>query len=236
MTSLLQLDSTPREGLVWGQRDIDQTEVEAFADALPLRDSDRRAIVSTLLHFPAACQVRGMFFDGLVNVIKKERDTDTAERLMLHAGVRGRAIPFGLLPHRDFYKLYFMAAPVLYPQQPLEYGMQRIAETFYPVFRDSMVGRTLSAMMGSDPRRILDRLVDAYKMSVQDNEHSVRVSGDRGMLWECRVEPSPFYAETFRGIALGTLESHGVKGGRVETVSRVADGQEHNRWVFRITW
>ena len=45
---------------------------------------------------------------------------------------------------------------------PLELAMDRIAETFYPVFRDSMVGRTLSAMMGKDPRRVLERLVDAY--------------------------------------------------------------------------
>ena len=45
---------------------------------------------------------------------------------------------------------------------PLELAMDHIAETFYPVFRDSMVGRTLSAMMGKDPRRVLERLVDAY--------------------------------------------------------------------------
>ena len=77
---------------------------------------------------------------------------------------------------------------------------------------------------------------DAYKMSVQDNEHAVRVSGERAMIWECRVEPSPFYADTFRGIVSGTLKSHGVLGGRVETISRVADGPEHARWVFRISW
>jgi uncharacterized protein (TIGR02265 family) len=99
-----------------------------------------------------------------------------------------------------------------------------------------MVGRTLSAMMGSDPRRILNKLVDAYQMSVQDNTHSVRVVEDRAMLWECRVEPSPFYADTFRGIVLGTLGSHGVQGGKVDVVSRTSDGAEHTRWVFRISW
>jgi uncharacterized protein (TIGR02265 family) len=232
----LHLDSTPREGLDWGLRAIDQSEVESFAAALPLSAADQRAIVATLFHFPSECQVRGMFFDGLVNVIKRQRDATLADQLMAHAGVRGRVIPFALLPHRDFYKLYFMAAPVLHPNVPLEQAMERIAETFYPVFRDSMVGRTLSAMMGKDPRRVLERLVDAYKMSVQDNEHAVRMSGEHAMIWECRVEPSPFYADTFRGIVSGTLKSHGVLGGRVETISRVADGPEHARWVFRISW
>ncbi|MEZ4326547.1 MAG: DUF2378 family protein [Polyangiales bacterium] len=236
MTTLLQLDATPREGLQWGRGEVAECEIEAFAAALPLGAADQRAIVATLSNFPSECQVRGMFFDGLVNVIKKERDADTAERLMLHAGVRARAIPFALLPHRDFYKLYFMAAAVLYPDLSLDRSMQRIAETFYPVFRDSMVGRTLSAMMGSDPRRILAKLVDAYSMSVQDNSHSVRVSEEHAMLWECRVEPSPFYGGTFRGIVLGTLHSHGVTGGKVDVVSRVADGPEHTRWVFRISW
>ncbi len=232
----LRLDSTPREGLDWGLRAIDKNEVEAFAAELPLSVADQRGIVSTLLHFPSECQVRGMFFDGLVNVIKRKQEGPLADQLMAHAGVKGRVIPFALLPHRDFYKLYFMAAPVLYPSLPLEQSMERIAETFYPVFRDSMVGRTLSAMMGKDPRKVLERLVDAYTMSVQDNQHSVRMAGEHAMLWECRVEPSPFYADTFRGIVLGTLKSHGVLGGRVETVSRVADGLEHTRWVFRISW
>ena len=232
----LRLDSTPREGLDWGLRAIDKNEVEAFAAELPLSVADQRGIVSTLLHFPSECQVRGMFFDGLVNVIKRKQEGPLADQLMAHAGVKGRVIPFALLPHRDFYKLYFMAAPVLYPSLPLEQSMERIAETFYPVFRDSMVGRTLSAMMGKDPRKVLERLVDAYTMSVQDNQHSVRMAGEHAMLWECRVEPSPFYADTFRGIVLGTLKSHGVLGGRVETVSRVADGLEHTRRVFRISW
>ena len=60
-----------------------------------------------------------MFFDGLVNVIKRQRDATLADQLMAHAGVRGRVIPFALLPHRDFYKLYFMAAPVLHERLKL---------------------------------------------------------------------------------------------------------------------
>src|SRR5690606_3728275 len=101
---------------------------------------------------------------------------------------------------------------------PLEVAMLRVAETFYPELKDSMVGRTLSAMMGSDPGRVLERLVDAYNMSVQDNEHAVRATGPRSMLWECRVEPSPFYGDTFRGIVQGTLRSHGATGVRIDTV------------------
>lgn len=220
----------------WGARDISRDEAEAFAEALRIQPDDRRRVAETLLIFPHACQVRGMFFDGLVNVIRAERDNAMATRLMERAGVKGRAIPFGFLPHRDFYKLYFVAADALYPGVPLDRAMERISETFYPVFRDSMVGRTLSALLGSDPQRVLERLVDAYNLSVQDNEHAVRAISPRSMLWDCRVEPSPFYASTFRGIVRGTMRSHGVPQPTIETVSRLADGPQNVRWVFGVSW
>ena len=44
----LHLDSTPREGLDWGLRAIDQSEVESFAAALPLSAADQRAIVAAV--------------------------------------------------------------------------------------------------------------------------------------------------------------------------------------------
>ena len=146
-----------------------------------------------------------MFFDGLVNVIRKEIGPAGASDMMVRCGVKGRAIPFSFLPHRDFYKLYFTAAAELYPRESLAMGLQHIAETFYPVFRSSMVGRTMGALMGDNPSRILDRLVDAYNMSIQDNEHSVKQVGEREMRWQCRVEPNPYYDHTFRGIVNGTI-------------------------------
>ena len=220
----------------WGALDIGRDTAWTFAQHLRLDERDARSVAETLEYFPHQCQVRGMFFDGLVNVIKSEYSATTANELMRETGVKGRMIPFAFLPHRDFYKLYFAAAARLHPNRPLGDGLEAIAKTFYPVFRSSMVGRTLGVMIGKDPRKVLERLVDAYNLSVQDNEHAVRPVGTRSMIWECRVEPSPFYNRTFAGIVAGTMDSHGVRAPRIEQISRIADGRNNVRWVFGIKW
>lgn len=220
----------------WGRTRITAKEAETFSQAVDATLSEREAIRQTLLHFPSACMVRGMFFDGLVNVIRKLAGPTVTTELMAASGVRGRAIPFAFLPHRDFYKLYFMSARALYPDESLEAGLEHIAETFYPVFRDSMVGRTMSALTGNSPVRVVSRLVDAYSLSVQDNKHAAYQTGEREMRWDCRVEPSPLYAATFRGIITGTMQSHGIGTPSVTVLSHETDGEDHGVWSFGVRW
>ena len=139
------------------------------------------------------------------------------------------------MPHRDFYKLYFLASATLYPSRGLEHGFERIAEDFYPTFRQSMVGRTLSAFMGSDPIVVLDRLAQAYRVSIPWNEHEVAAEGSGRATWRCRVEPSELYPATFRGIIRGTMQSHGVEEPEVEVLDQRRDG-DGLRWELGIRW
>lgn len=219
----------------WGEREISALEVQAFAREFGPTPNARLAIASTLERFPLACQVRGMFFDGLANVIRKHLGDREANALMDRVGVPRRCVAFALYPHRDFYKLYFAAAPRLHPNVSFDQAMLRIAETFYPVFRESMLGRTMAPLMGREPAKILGRLAQAYSISIPWNEHKLTPDGLNAATWECRVEPSAFYRNTLRGIVRGTLTSHNVEDARVEVV-HFQEFTDQSRYTFEITW
>lgn len=223
------------EGAEWGGLAIEPDVASAFANQIQCDAVDRERVRRTLLEFPVECRVRGMFFQGLVDTISRGRAADRVKLLLEQAGVHSRFVPFTLMPHRDFYKLYFLASAALYPGKPLEYGFERIAEDFYPTFRASMVGRTLSAFIGSDNITILDRLAQAYQLSVPWNEHSVRKDGDSRAVWTCKVEPSDLYPATFRGIVRGAMSSHGVTRSNTDVLVARRDG-DAMRFEFAIRW
>ncbi|MFK8002119.1 MAG: DUF2378 family protein [Polyangiales bacterium] len=219
----------------WGERDVSTLEAQAFAREFGPDRNSQSGITTTLERFPHACQVRGMFFDGLANVVRKKLGAIETNELMDRVGVPRRCVGFALYPHRDFYKLYFAAAPRLHPSVSFADALGRIAETFYPVFRESMLGRTMAPLMGREPAKILSRLAQAYSISIPWNEHKLTPGGDSAATWECRVEPSTFYPNTLRGIVRGTLASHDVDDARVEVVS-VQELSDQSRYTFEITW
>ncbi len=219
----------------WGARVIEASEAEAFATQMNVTSRDRERVRRVLQDFPVACQVRGMFFQGLVDTIARSRSYEEAKALVKAGGVRTRFVPFSLMPHRDFYKLYFLAAALLFPGYPLDYGFERIAEDFYPTFRTSMVGRTISAFIGSEPITVLERLAQAYRVSIPWNEHDVEADGVRSARWLCKVEPSDLYPATFRGIIRGTMHSHGVNEPTVDLVDSKRQ-EDAIRYEFAIQW
>jgi uncharacterized protein (TIGR02265 family) len=219
----------------WGSGAITSAEAEAFASHVPVSAAERHRVACILAEFPVECQVRGMFFQGLVDTITRTADRTASERLLGEAGVHTRFIPFVLMPHRDFYKLYFLAAATMFPGKPLEHGFERIAEDFYPTFKESMVGRTLSAFIGKEAFTVLERLAQAYQMSVPWNEHAVQKDGDKGAVWKCKVEPSALYPATFKGIVRGTMRAHGISEPWVTPLGERRDG-DAIRFEFRIRW
>lgn len=220
---------------LWANKTITLKDAEAFAASVEVTGSGRRIVAETLAAFPVACQVRGMFFDGLVDVVVAQKGKPAAMALQEKAQVASSRVAFSLYPHRDFYKLFFLASPLLYPGAPLEEGLRRIAETFYPVFRDSFVGKTMSPFMGKDPAVMVKRLSEAYKLSIPWNEHTVVDETARSLTWTCKVEPCPLYPAIFTGIVQGTMKSHGVAEPRVSTLSSLfKDGALHAK--FRVGW
>lgn len=227
--------SSARSERSWGRGEISAAEVEAFARRVDVAPSERAVITRTLLEFPQDVLSRGMFFDGLVKAVRAQCGAEVCARIVAEAEIPRSTHSFQLYPHRDFYKLFFYAAPLLHRGRPLADGMQAIAETFYPVFRESMVGRTMALLMGSDPHGILTRLCEAYQVSVQGNRHAIEKTGERSALWRATVEPTSVYPSIFRGIVIGTMRSHDAP---LPTVTPRGSGTEGDkqRWELELRW
>ncbi|MEC7524893.1 MAG: TIGR02265 family protein [Myxococcota bacterium] len=223
------------EAGTWGRKPITMGEAASFAARVQASPREREAVAQTLFEFPLECEVRGMFFVGLVNAVASVAGHAETQRITELAEVPSSVLPFTLHPHRDFYKLFFLASPILHPRVELSEAMRRVAETFYPTFRASPIGRTMSLLMGNQPRRVLERLADAYNISVAWNSHACEARSETELIWRCRVEPTDFYEHIFTGIVHGTLESHEAPSPRVELMERRRDG-DGQRMVFSIRW
>ncbi len=113
--------------------------------------------------------------------------------------------------------------------------MYQLAASFYPIFKQSMVGRTMAPLMGTSPLQILSRLVDAYRLCVPMNTHELSRTGASEAEWTCQVEPGALYPAIFRGVVLGTMHAQGVGAPAVQLVSAGSLGYGQ-RYVFSIRW
>jgi uncharacterized protein (TIGR02265 family) len=220
----------------WGKSKLSWAQVEEFAASLDVLPRDRERIAQTLFDFPPDGMVRGLFFGALRQVLEHEAGEDHAAALILAHGIPRRLIPFSLYHHRDFYRLWFAAIPLAHPGSGVAEAMEKIAETFFPVWLSSTAGQTMALLLGRDPTKIVRRLRDAYAVSVPHNTHKIEVITDGHLRWIGKVERSPYYVETFRGIVTGTMRSQDALAPRCTGVIEGPVGPHHQQVVFDLEW
>ncbi len=217
----------------WGDGKISTAQAQEFARIVTPIRVDQEIVARNLITFPSTIKVRGIFFEGLSRVVADMQGPSAMAGLVERAGIATKTTAFRAYPHRDFYKLYYLAARLLYPTQPLATGLRNTARTFFPIFKSSLLGRTMSALMGDRPQTILPLLARAYNVSVEGNDHQAELAGERALVWTCDVEPVDWYVDTFTGIVEGsmpadvqlkvTVEERGVSGSLA-------------RYRFRLQW
>lgn len=220
----------------WGTRPVSRDEVERFASHLGVAHRDRAAVVESLVNFQPDGMCRGMFFDALKQVVASVTSEDEALRLARAVGIKDRLVPFSLYPHRDFYRLWYSAIPIVYTGRPVAYGIERIAEIYFPVWLESRAGKTMAMFLGSTPETICKRLRDAYALSIPHNEHSLEFPRDGVIIWDATAEPSDFYPEALRGILTGAMGCQGVEAPKVSFEEKGRPDPHHRRWVFELDW
>jgi uncharacterized protein (TIGR02265 family) len=217
----------------WPEGPITLAQAERFASAIATSTVDRVTIAQNLFNLPPELKIRGFFFDGLCQIVEKTRDRETLVRLQRTAAVPEKLGPFENYMVRDFYKLYYHTASLLHGELPFEEAIRKVTQTFFPIFKTTMVGKTLSAFMGSTPATIIPVVAKAYTVSVSGNEHSVVTSGPNEIVWRCTVEPVVWYPESLQGIIEGALPAN--QRITMHTMERKAHGKLM-RYAFRITW
>lgn len=205
-----------------------------FASTLAVTDHEREQVAHCLTHFPLSLQARGMFAQGVLGMIREVHGETRAEAVLAHAGIRYPITNLGLIPHRDWYKVYYAGAALMAPDQPLGLAMERLAEGFYPrMFAYSLAGKTMALLIGPDPANVLARLVDAYSIACHGNEHDFERRADGRHRWRCAVEPCDLYPHTFQGIARGMVQTIAGVDPVVRVVERTCTDDTH-RYVFEI--
>jgi uncharacterized protein (TIGR02265 family) len=225
--------SVDEPGAAWGDSKITVTQANDFARTVTPMHADQEMVARNLLLFPSTIKVRGIFFEGLSRVVGEAKGPDAMAGLLARAGIAGKTTAFRAYPHRDFYKLYYLTARLLYPGTPLSVALRNVARTFFPIFKSSLLGRTMSALMGDRPTTILPLLARAYNVSVEGNDHKAELTGDRALEWRCEVEPVDWYTDTFQGIVEGSMPSDITVKIRVDergTAGALA------RYRFAISW
>lgn len=223
------------ELLADGARGVDaRADAESFARTLAVTDEERAKVVRCLEMFPLSIKARGMFAEGVLAMVRDKHGEERANSLLVNAGITYRITNLGLIPHRDWYKVYYGGAVLMRPEGPLGTSMEKLAEGFYPrMFAHSVAGKTMALLIGKDPANVLARLVDAYSIACHGNEHEMERTADGRHIWRCTVEPCDFYPFTFQGIARGMVYS--VAG--VDPVVRVIEARKsptEHRYVFDV--
>ena len=223
-------------GSAWGTRVITAAEATEFAATFTARSSaDRSTIARNLTLVPANMLVRGMFFEGMFRILSQRLGDRTTDEIRGAAGLPESIVAFREYPHRDFYKLYYLANYRLHPNDAFGTGMYRIALDFFPIFQRSFLGRTMGALMGDKAESVLPLRAKAYNVLLRGNSHEATPSGDRALKWKCRVEPVEWYEDTFRGIIEGAVPRAMHPRLKIETRSRDISEVEA-RYEFEIRW
>ncbi len=174
-----------------------------------------------------------MFFNGVLQVLRAHGESTTNVFSTLE--IEAPRLPFGLYPHQGFYKLCFWAASLAYPKLPMGEAMYTLAASFFPIFKQSIVGRTMAPLMGTRPLQILSRLIDAYRLCVPRNVHELKAVSNVRAEWHCEVEPGDYYPVIFRGIVTGAMLAQGVPMPVVELSHHSALGYGQS-CTFAISW
>ena len=208
------------------------SDAHDFATKLGLEGPDLQQVARNLATFPTSVRCRGVFFLGLTRLLESRRGRASVPEMLAQISM-SRIVAFKSYPHRDFYKLYYMAARYLAPTRRFDEGLADISRNFFPIFRESILGKTISALMGDRPADVLPLLAKAYNMSIEGNVHALELVSAREAVWSAQVEPVAWYPNTFSGIVQGALPN---EPGLQITVDARKPAGELIDYRFRIRW
>ena len=161
---------------------------------------------------------RGMFFNGMFEVVRSLGGDDV--RAKCHAVVGDKKfVDFFSYPLAEMLKATFIAADLLGPKLGgREAVLNQLGRRATEDFLGSTIGRTLMALAGREPHRLLASLPNSYRAAVSYGERSVARLGDRQARMMARRDFMPLaYNEGVLTAALGesTARDIFVQGRRV---------------------
>jgi uncharacterized protein (TIGR02265 family) len=149
---------------------------------------------------------KGFFFTGVVDLVRKLRPGRDDELL---DGVVGRRwVAFRDYPLRDNLRLLSNAVGILYPRLAGRDAMRRMGWLAHPFFAESIVGKVVYGLLGSDPDALIASGPRAYELSLRYGRMYVQRCGPRH--WRARLEHVAFFDTYHVGVVEGALRMRAV--------------------------
>jgi uncharacterized protein (TIGR02265 family) len=122
---------------------------------------------------------RGMFFNGLLEAVRSLGGDEVRTKCLVAAGEK-RFVDFFSYPVADFLKGIFTAAELLGPKHGgRDAVLRQLGRRATEDFLHSTVGKTMMALAGTEPFRLLSSFPSAYRASLSYGERSVERLGEQ---------------------------------------------------------
>ena len=161
---------------------------------------------------------RGMFFNGLLDATRALGGEEARTKCLAAAGDR-KFVDFRSYPVADLLRAIYTAADTLGPKLGgREAVLHRLGRRATEDFLHSTVGKTMMALAGTNPHRLIENFPNACRASLSYGERSVEKLGDKHVRMMARRDFLPMlYIE---GILTAVVEQApvqnlGVRGHRI---------------------
>lgn len=153
---------------------------------------------------------RGMFFNGLFDATRALGGEEARTKCLAAAGDR-KFVDFRSYPVADLLKAIYTAADTLGPKLGgREAVLHRLGRRATEDFLHSTVGKTMVALAGNDPHRLLSAFPNACRAALSYGERSVERVGDKQVRLLARRDFLPMnYVE---GTLTAVVERSAVPG------------------------
>lgn len=156
---------------------------------------------------------RGMFLKGILQVVRSLGDEVAVQRC-LAAGEQTRLTDFFSYPLSSQLRMTWTAAEYLAPRTGgFEEALRLLGRQATADFMASLAGRTMLALTGRDPVKMVNSLPTAFRASVNYGKHAVEWTGPKSgrLVLDGDLMPEP----TNSGILEAVLMAADLKGAQV---------------------
>lgn len=179
--------------------------------ASPLHERAQRECEQRIAVTPENATVRGLIFNAVLGLVGR-RQGDAAATALREPISKKAFVDFFSYSARDFLRLLYAAAEKLAPEHggSLEDAIRACGGAAVSGFFQSGVGRTLTQLIGQDPKRLFSSAPTAYATTVGYGHRSCTQLSDKSVRLHFKEDMQPI--EFHQGLLDEALKAVGGKG------------------------
>jgi len=183
-----------------------------------------------LARVPQNARCKGMFFRDVLAAIRygAPLDRNLDDDLGPHA--HARYLPFKDYPLRSHMDLTSRAVKLLYPDRTLRQGMRQLGWLAYSAFVQSMVGRIVLGVLGSDLEQIFAAAPKSIELSMTRGRATAERVGERHFRYDFR-DIYGYLDSYYVGVVEGPIRHHGFRPDVRLALTSPSDGIMDIRWT-----